>query len=406
MAVKRRNRLRSGFLDKALGRLGRLDPSGLQSVIQRLAREREFLETLFNAIEDGILVTDARGRIVYLNESVTRLLGIPADTAEGEPVTRYLPGLDLRRIAESDQAGGPGVFRREFEVDYPRPRLLRLHVAPLDGAAAGSTGLALILHDATEARRRTNEAVEAERVHALTLLAGSLAHEIGNPLNALHIHLQLMERELRRLRAAAGGAAPEDTTGPAERLAGFLDVAKGEVNRLDYIITEFLQALRPTAPKPRALSLNDTATETVALLGPEIEARGLRLATELAAGLPVAQFDPVQLKQVLVNLVKNAMQATARGGTIALRSGATPEAVWLAVSDTGTGIPPERLNRIFEPFYTTKEKGTGLGLLIVQRIVRDHGGRIELESTVGKGTTFKLWLPLSERRPRMLPPKT
>jgi PAS domain S-box-containing protein len=405
MALKRRNRVRPGFLDKALGRIASLDSTGLRSVIQRLALEREFLETLFNAIEDGIIVTDDQGRVDYLNASATRLLGIVPDTAVGQPVTRYLPELDWKNIAAADVAGGPSVFRREFEVDYPRPRLLRLHVAPLDGAAEGSRGLALILHDATEARRRTSEAVEAERVHALTLLAGSLAHEIGNPLNALDIHLQLMEREVRRLRRLAGEGESE-TAASAERLTGYLEVAKGEVHRLDYIITEFLQALRPSPPKFQNASLNDSAEETLALLRPELEARGLTVGSELSAGLPAAQFDPAQIKQVLVNLVKNAMQATSRGGVITLSSGANGEAVWMCVRDTGAGIPPERLNRIFEPFYTTKEKGTGLGLLIVQRIIRDHRGRIEVESAVGKGTTFKLWLPLVDRRPRMIPPTT
>jgi len=405
MALKRRNRVRPGFLDKALGRIASLDSTGLRSVIQRLALEREFLETLFNAIEDGIIVTDDQGRVDYLNASATRLLGIVPDTAVGQPVTRYLPELDWKNIAAADVAGGPSVFRREFEVDYPRPRLLRLHVSPLDGAAEGSRGLALILHDATEARRRTSEAVEAERVHALTLLAGSLAHEIGNPLNALDIHLQLMEREVRRLRRLAGEGESE-TAASAERLTGYLEVAKGEVHRLDYIITEFLQALRPSPPKFQNASLNDSAEETLALLRPELEARGLTVGSELSAGLPAAQFDPAQIKQVLVNLVKNAMQATSRGGVITLSSGANGEAVWMCVRDTGAGIPPERLNRIFEPFYTTKEKGTGLGLLIVQRIIRDHRGRIEVESAVGKGTTFKLWLPLVDRRPRMIPPTT
>jgi PAS domain S-box-containing protein len=405
MALKRRSRVRPGFLDKALGRIARLDSTGLRSVIQRLALEREFLETLFNAIEDGIIVTDDQGRVEYLNASATRLLGIVPDTAVGQPVTRYLPELDWKNIAAADIAGGPSVFRREFEVDYPRPRLLRLHVAPLDGTAEGSRGLALILHDATEARRRTSEAVEAERVHALTLLAGSLAHEIGNPLNALDIHLQLMEREVRRLRRLAGEGDTEMASS-AERLTGYLEVAKGEVHRLDYIITEFLQALRPSPPKFQGASLNETADETLALLKPELEARGLSVVTELSAGLPAAQFDPAQIKQVLVNLVKNAMQATPRGGVITLSSGANGEAVWLCVRDTGAGIPPDRLNRIFEPFFTTKEKGTGLGLLIVQRIIRDHRGRIEVESGVGKGTAFKLWIPLVDRRPRMIPPTT
>ncbi len=403
MALKRRNRVRPGFLDKALDRIERLDTSGLHDVIQRLAVEREFLETVFNAIEDGIVVADEQGRVEYLNASATRLLGIPPDTAVGHPVTRYLPELDWKNIAEADQAGGPSVFRREFQVDYPRPRLLRLHVSPLDGSAPGSRGLVLILHDATEARRRTSEAIEAERVHALTLLAGSLAHEIGNPLNALDIHLQLMEREIRRLRRLAGASDPEAVSS-SERLEKYLGVAKGEVHRLDYIITEFLQALRPSAPKFQTGSLNDAVEESLSLLRPELEARGLTVGAELVAGLPAVQFDPTQIKQVLVNLVKNAMQATPRDGTITLSTGANNEDVWLCVRDTGSGIPPERLNRIFEPFYTTKEKGTGLGLLIVQRIIRDHGGRIEVESAVGKGTAFKLWLPLIERRPRMIAP--
>jgi PAS domain S-box-containing protein len=403
MALNRRNRVKSGFLDKALGHLGRFDPSGLQSVVQRLAQEREFLESLFNTIDSGIIVTDDQGRMVYINLMASRMLGIPPETAEEELVTRYLPDLDWAHISALDQAGGNGMFRTEFEVQYPRPRLIRLHVRPLDGAAPGSSGLVLVLSDATEARKATSEAVEAERVHALTLLAGSLAHEIGNPLNALHIHLQLMAREVRKLQRIDG---VPDLKEAVDRLDGFLGVATGEIDRLDYIITEFLQALRPSAPKLQAGALNDTGLETLALLRPELEDRGLKVVTELASGLPPVLFDPAQLKQVLVNLLKNAMQATPPQGTLTLRSGSTPEAVWMAVSDTGPGIPPDQLNRIFEPFYTTKNKGTGLGLLIVQRIIRDHGGRIELESTVGKGTTFKLWLPLRDRRPRMIASST
>jgi signal transduction histidine kinase len=108
------------------------------------------------------------------------------------------------------------------------------------------------------------------------------------------------------------------------------------------------------------------------------------------------------MKQVLVNLVKNAMQAMTRGGALTLETGQTDEAVWVSVGDTGGGIPPDRINHIFEPFYTTKKKGTGLGLMIVQRIVRQHGGHIELESRVNEGTTFRIRLPLRERQPRLL----
>src|SRR5258705_1755857 len=152
---------KSSFLDKVLGRISRLDAEGLQTVVQRLARERSFLETLFNAIEDGILVVDERGQILYFNAAVTRLLGLQPG-AEGRPITDFIPGLDWEKIARFDRAGGGGMVRHEFEVHYPRPRFLRLYATPLDGQAQGSSGVALIIHDATEARQQTFEAIESE----------------------------------------------------------------------------------------------------------------------------------------------------------------------------------------------------------------------------------------------------
>src|SRR5579864_8271273 len=130
---------KSSFLDKVLGRISRLDAEGLQTVVQQLARERSFLETLFNTIEDGVLVVDENGRILYFNQAVTRFLGLQPNV-EGQPITKFIPELEWEKIARFDNSGGQGVVRHEFEVHFPRPRFLRLYAAPLDGQTPGSSG--------------------------------------------------------------------------------------------------------------------------------------------------------------------------------------------------------------------------------------------------------------------------
>ena len=410
------NPSRSSFLDKVLGRIERLDADGLQTVVQGLARERDFLETLFNTIEDGVLVVDAKRRISYYNRAVTELLGLQPGEAEGHPVKRYLPDLDLAKLARPGDEGEK-ILRHELEVDYPQRRFLRLYAAPLDSKNENESGWALILHDATEARQKTYETIESERIQTLTLLAASVAHELGNPLNALHIHLQLMEREMSKLKRQTSietlnvsatedegdPVTPSDISGIIGRFEKYLDVAKGEITRLDYIVTQFLQALRPTQPNFKPASLNQAAEEVLDLLLPEIENRGVAVKSKFRRRLPNARMDSEQIKQVLVNLVKNAIQAMTQGGELTLQTGTAKDGVWITVSDTGGGIDDERIKRIFDPYFTTKKKGAGLGLMIVNRIVRDHNGLIDVSSRTGHGATFRIWIPLREPHPRLIP---
>ena len=399
---------KSSFVEKVLGRIDVLDPLDLQSFVERLARERSFLETLFNTIEDGVLVANSEGKIIYLNNAVTHLFGYGEVELMGKAIEHLLPDLDWDFLKAMDMEGSQGLVRREFDLSYPKPRFIRLYAAPLDGQIEGSTGMALILHDATEVREQTYDVIESERIQSLTLLAASVAHELGNPLNALSIHLQLIEREIRKLRPSSCLVNLDNDHQKIEisdiysKLEKYVSVAKGEVGRLDYIITQFLQAIRPARPNLKKNSLNDIIDEIIELLRPELKNRGQSLKLNLNEALPLAFFDAGQIKQSLINLIKNSMQAMSTGGELIIKTGEAEEGVWISLTDTGCGIPQEQIKQIFEPYYTTKEKGSGLGLMIVQRIVRDHDGRLELTSHGSKGATFRIWLPKEQRMPRLL----
>lgn len=387
-----RDDVKSSFLDKLIGRIDRVDPQSLQSFVLKLSREKGFLETLFNTIQEGIIVTDPEGRISYLNSAAGEMLGLNPERAIGDPLSRYLRDLDWAKIFSADKREWSKVLSHELEVFYPRQRFLSFYIMPLVDEQSGVvTGMAVILRDVTEARARTETTIESEKLSALTLLAAGVAHEIGNPLNSLNIHLQLMERELKNLPAVS-----------ADRMKKDIRVAREEITRLDRIINQFLRAIRPTNPDLQRIQVNDIVRESLELLEREITNRNILVEAELASDLPRCLGDAAQLKQAFYNLIKNALQAMPANGVLRVRTSTDETQVAIEFIDTGHGISAEQIGRIFEPYYTTKSEGTGLGLMIVQRIVREHGGTIDVESNAGRGTTVRIKLPISEKRTRLL----
>src|SRR5437588_11399578 len=395
--------MKAGFLETLIGRFGKIGTEDVQNYLLRLAEEKGFLETVFNATQEGIIVTDSSGRITYLNDAACELFGLDGEDSIGKLLEERVRGLDWNALTHS---GGP--VTRDLEIFYPSNRFINFYIVPLmietrvdrnetaaadDRGYSEQVGYAIIRRDFTESRRTAEKTIESERLNALTLLAAGVGHELGNPLNSLNIHLQLMERQARKLKGKE-----------RDELQHSIEICRGEINRLDSIVTQFLRAIRPSRPQLQPENINTIVEEAVRFFSAEIEARDIVVETELRSDLPLLQLDRGQMKQAFYNVIKNSFEAMKRRGILRIRTDMDESHVRVSFIDTGGGMSAETLSHVFEPYYTTKERGTGVGLLIVRRIVREHGGELGIESTVGKGLTLSMRLPFNEQRVRMLEP--
>ncbi len=380
--------MKPGFFDKLIARIERLEPEEVQNALARLVQEKGFLEKVFDALQEGVIVTDIEGRVNYINRSACGFFGLNQEDSIDRDMDSLIRGFDWSSLTDEGQ-----VVSRDIEVFYPENRFLNFYVSPIEDDEIKETlGYVMIIHDITLTRKLTEEKIESERLSALTLLAAGVAHEIGNPLNSLNIHLQLIERRLRK-------AAPDLYEAQFQEL---LSVAKDEVDRLDFTIAQFLKAIRPTEPHLELHDINELIKESARFLEKELSDRGIGLKLELRSNIPPMMLDANQLKQAFYNIIRNAMQAMSSKGELVIHTDMNDYEISISFADTGPGISAEQMSRVFEPYYTTKESGTGLGLLIVRRVVREHGGEINIASRSNQGTRVTVHLPRAQKALRVL----
>jgi two-component system sensor histidine kinase HydH len=226
----------------------------------------------------------------------------------------------------------------------------------------------------------------AEKQRLLSRLLSRLAHEIRNPLSSLDIHVQLLEEDLAQLLPRT-----------KDRLTGRLEIIHGELHRLEKIVEQFLRLAGPSALDLASVEIGKVIGHVTGLLQPEATRRQIEMVTSVADDLPMVLADPDQLIQALLNLVINALQAVERQGRVEISARYRQPFIEVVVRDTGSGVPPEKLNTIFEPYYTTKPDGSGLGLWIAQQIITGHGGSIQAVNAPNAGAIFTVCLPLRPR---------
>jgi signal transduction histidine kinase len=250
------------------------------------------------------------------------------------------------------------------------------------------------LHDVTEWLALEKQVNEAQRLAALHTLSAGVAHELRNPLSALDLNLHLLEEELR------------ETTDLPAQANEYFQVLNTELSRLSAILDNILRYAQSRPAKFHEVNIQSLVSHVAQLLYHEAEDRHLQLQVSVPTDLPDVQGDETQITQALINIVINAFQAMSEGGVcrIIVQERERPERHWveIAVHDTGQGIDPRSLVHIFDPFYTTKKNGTGLGLAVAHRILQNHGGRIDVTALPGGGTSVVLSLPASVRSPTIL----
>jgi signal transduction histidine kinase len=278
---------------------------------------------------------------------------------------------------------------------------LLLAANPIEDAQRGFTGAMLVVRDVGYLDQVRSTLQYSRKLASLGRLMAGVAHEVKNPLNAMTIHLELLKNKLERgtaaldPRAAAVMSGPEATTvvTPATAMK-HVDVIAAEIKRLDHVMQDFLKFARPGEVKLEPVDVASLLEDVARVIGPDAERNHVSVRVECGPHTPPINGDQGMLSQVFLNLALNACQAMPNGGTLRMKcQPLSAGRVEVIVEDTGQGIAPEHLDRIFDLYFTTKEKGSGIGLSMVYRIVQLHDGDIEVQSTPGAGTRFRLLLP-------------
>ncbi|MCL5102921.1 MAG: GAF domain-containing protein [Armatimonadetes bacterium] len=356
--------------------------------LEALTALTSYTDNILSSIAAGVATLDSDGVLLTWNRAAESIVGVKASKIVGMDYQQVLAGLTL---AEADKENVKWAIESVFDTGqtyqgyklcfHPRNRddvYINMSVSQLLSSSGEQLGLVVIFEDITREIKMEDDFRRMGELAAVGQLAASIAHELRNPLSSIKGAAQFLMKENE-----------SDAS-----IVEFLGIIVEEVNGLNRLTTEFLDFARPMQLELKPMSVNRVAERTLQLMSVHITDNNVVVREDLSASIPEIQGDESQLEQVLKNMIINSLQAMPEGGVLTVETGPTPAGgAYMSVSDTGLGISPDKLDRIFQPFFTTKTKGTGLGLSVVHKIVENHGGKIEVSSKMGEGSTFKVVLP-------------
>jgi PAS domain S-box-containing protein len=357
-----------------------------------LEQVKSLARNILKSVPSGILTVDKEGRVTAINPVAEQVLCLSATQALGQsylslfsetdPICGILNGaLEKQRYIQDQDIFYPAKGAQEIAI--------RVTVSELKDHREQCTGVVLLLKNVSELLVLEQQLRRSEKLSALHTLSAGVAHEIRNPLSAVDLNLHLLEDEL---------ASPQRSNPAVKK---YLEILNVEVQRLKDILDNFMRFSRPLPLKLEEVRVAEILQHILKLLKHEAREKNIRFEVRIPQELPLIQGDETELSQVFLNIIINAFQAMPQGGVLRVYAGIVKEpplqCVEVRITDTGTGIPKSELPRLFEPFYSTKKEGCGLGLAIAYRIVEDHQGTIHVESQEGTGTTVTARLPCGER---------
>ncbi len=387
--------LSSGFINKVLDKVkvNKVSIDDMKKILFDVQKDRELFESVFESIIEGLIVLDENNKVQYINNIALNMFNLDLKSILDEDISEVFGNSDISEIFRNVQKSGVEIHNREIEVDnYDEHYIIRVNVFPLKQKDT-ITGTIIMLLDITAAKNEEERLRRAESLASLTNLAAGVAHEIKNPLSAIAIHIQIMERYISNL--------PENDNLKSQ-FESIVTIVSEEIDRLNRIISDFLFSVRPTILNKKVINIENLIQDILNLLSMQVKEKSIRLTLKVEKNFPEIICDPNYIKNAFLNIVKNSIEACDDNDEITITLHREGNNAIIKFSDTGKGISKKDINKIFEPYFTTKDFGTGLGLTIVYKIIKEHKGDISVTSKEDKWTTFTVKLPIFDEGKRLL----